>query len=118
MTFSSQKTTVNTQRGELPLLVLLPLVLTILIGLIGWYGLASVERTLQEHAKQEIQNSLNAAKAGLHLWAQDMRHEVESWLKVPEVQSAIISLARQTSADEVPIAILKASREFTQLRTL
>ena len=43
---------------------------------------------------------------------------MESWVKVPEIQSAIISLSHQTTTGEMDIERLKASKEFVDLHTL
>ena len=118
MPFPSKELTTTTQREELPLLVLLPLIITIIVGFIAWYGLRSVKHTVQEHIAHDVQNTLKAAQAGLHLWRGEQAHEVQSWADLPEVRAAITTLARRTAVGEVTTQSLLQSKELQQLRIL
>ena len=77
---------------------LVPLLVAVLVGLVGWWADQKVSQAIQKSLKAELQSSLNANVAALEIWIRNQERMAEEIADEPQVRKASFDLLTQTAA--------------------
>ncbi|MCX6895225.1 MAG: serine/threonine protein kinase [Verrucomicrobia bacterium] len=77
---------------------LVPLLVAVLVGLVGWWADQKVSKAIQKSLKAELQSSLNANVAALEIWIRNQERMAEEIADEPQVRKASFDLLSQTAA--------------------
>lgn len=92
---------------------LVPLILAVLVGSVGWWADLQLRRTIQQELHDDLESALEANVTSLQIWMENQKRIAASLADEPRLNAAALELLEQSiepAPDRAPLGEL--SREF------
>jgi eukaryotic-like serine/threonine-protein kinase len=92
---------------------LVPLVLALLIGAVGWWADRALRRTIQDEVRDDLQSALDANVTALEIWMENQKRLAVSLAEEPRLKAAALKLLEESTGLSTNRArVGELSREF------
>jgi eukaryotic-like serine/threonine-protein kinase len=92
---------------------LVPLLLAVLVGGVGWWADRELRRTIQQEVRDDLQSALDANVTALEIWMENQKRIAASLAEEPRLKADALKLLDATDADPTNhVRLGELSREF------
>jgi len=92
---------------------LVPLVLALLVGGVGWWADRELHRAIQQEVRDDLQSALEANVTALEIWMENQKRIAASLAEEPRLKADALRLLAATDADPTNhLRLAELSREF------
>jgi len=91
---------------------------TVLVAVIGFFGIALIEQNLKDQIANQLRLALSSSEISLQRFVQHEEETIQNWAATPPIQANIIALARQSLEGEADAEKLRNLPEQSDLHAL